>query len=55
VDAARELASHRLAELAKLETVATSAEAEYKEANDVNRKIETIGLRVADNLPLKPV
>jgi hypothetical protein len=42
-------------ELVKLDTVASTAQAAYKEANDVNRKIETIGLRVADNLPLKPV
>jgi hypothetical protein len=55
VDAARDSASHRAVELVKLDTVASTAQAAYKEANDVNRKIETIGLRVADNLPLKPV
>jgi len=52
--AALSAASHRSLELNKIDAIAESAHAAYKEANDVNRKIENIGLRAADNLPLKP-
>jgi hypothetical protein len=47
-------ALHRSKELQKIAEVQTSAQAAYSEANTVNKKIESIGLKMADNQPLRP-
>ena len=52
--AAQATAVHRALELEKLEKVSSSAQAAYSEANSVNKKIASIGLRMADNLSLNP-
>jgi hypothetical protein len=50
--AAQATAVHRALELEKLERVSSSAQAAYSEANSVNKKIASIGLKMADSLPL---
>ena len=52
--AATVTALHRQTELQKISEVQTSAQAAYSEANTVNKKIESIGLKMADSKPLNP-
>ena len=52
--AATVTALHRQTELQKISEVQSSAQAAYSEANTVNKKIESIGLKMADSKPLNP-
>ena len=52
--AALATAAHREKELAKIAEVKTSAQAAFEEANTVNKKIESIGVKMNDDRPLVP-
>ena len=47
-------AQHRVTELAKIAEVQESAKAAYTEANTVKERSLSIGLKMADDQPLKP-